>query len=72
MGPSRPFPYRHGEGYYNFRGLRAYKEKFHPIWQPRHPVYPGGLTLPRVLADVTALVAGGYRHIFMKGGHHVA
>jgi len=36
------FVYRYGEGYYNFRGLRAYKEKFHPIWQPRYLVYPAG------------------------------
>jgi phosphatidylglycerol lysyltransferase len=66
------FVYRYGEAYYNFRGLRAYKEKFHPAWQPRYLAYPGGLTLPRVLADVAALVAGGYRHIFIRGGRHVA
>jgi phosphatidylglycerol lysyltransferase len=66
------FVYRYGEAYYNFRGLRAYKEKFHPVWQPRYLAYPGGLTLPRVLADVTALVAGGYRHIFVRGVRHVA
>jgi hypothetical protein len=28
--------------------------------------YPGGLKLPRILADVSALVAGGYRAIFLK------
>ena len=26
---------------------------------------PGGMTLPRVLADISALVAGGYRRIFL-------
>jgi phosphatidylglycerol lysyltransferase len=58
------FVYHHGEFFYNFQGLRAYKDKFDPVWEPRYLVYPGGVVLPRVLADVTALIAGGYRHIF--------
>ena len=60
------FLYQHGERVYNFQGLRAYKEKFNPIWEPHYLAYPGGLRLPRILADVSALVAGGYRHIFLK------
>lgn len=60
------FLYQHGEAFYNFQGLRAYKEKFHPEWEPRYLVYPGGLRLPRILADVAALVAGGYRRILLK------
>jgi hypothetical protein len=27
-------------------------------------VYPGGMKLPRILADVSALVAGGYRKVW--------
>jgi phosphatidylglycerol lysyltransferase len=60
------FLYEHGGPFYNFQGLRAYKDKFHPIWEPRYLAYPGGLRLPRVLAGVSALVAGGYRRIFLK------
>ena len=60
------FLYEHGEALYGFQGLRAYKEKFHPEWEPRYLVYPGGLTLPRILADVSALIAGGYRRILLK------
>ena len=56
--------YRRGEAFYNFQGLRAFKEKFHPVWEPRYLAYPGGLSLPRVMADVSALVAGGYTRIF--------
>jgi phosphatidylglycerol lysyltransferase len=56
--------YRRGEAFYNFQGLRAFKEKFHPEWEPRYLAYPGGLSLPRVMADVSALVAGGYGRIF--------
>jgi phosphatidylglycerol lysyltransferase len=60
------FLFEHGEGFYNFQGLRMYKEKFNPVWEPRYLAYPGGLALPRVLADVSALVAGGYRRILLK------
>ena len=60
------FLYEHGEAVYNFHGLRAYKEKFNPVWEPHYLAYPGGLRLPRIMADLSALVAGGYRHIFRK------
>jgi phosphatidylglycerol lysyltransferase len=60
------FLYTHGEGIYRFQGLRAYKEKFHPVWKPHYLAYRGRLTLPRILADVAVLVAGGYRRIFRK------
>ncbi|HUR33147.1 MAG TPA: phosphatidylglycerol lysyltransferase domain-containing protein, partial [Vicinamibacterales bacterium] len=59
------FLYRHGESMYHFQGLRAYKEKFDPVWEPHYLAYPGGMKLPRILADVSALVAGGYRRIFL-------
>lgn len=58
------FVYRHGEAFYNFEGLRAYKDKFHPMWEPRYLAYPGGLALPVVLADIAALSSGGYVRIF--------
>jgi phosphatidylglycerol lysyltransferase len=61
------FVYGHGETFYNFKGLRTYKEKFHPVWEPRYLAYPGGLALPRILADVSALIAGGYRRL-LRGG----
>ena len=60
------FLYEHGESVYNFQGLRAYKDKFNPIWEPHYLAYPGGLRLPRIMADVSALVAGGYSRIFRK------
>jgi phosphatidylglycerol lysyltransferase len=51
--------FRHGEDFYNFQGLRQFKEKFDPEWQPRYLVSPGGVVLPRVLANVASLVSGG-------------
>jgi len=60
------FVYRHGEHFYNFRGVRAYKEKFHPVWTPLYLASPGGVALPAILLDVSALIAGGYAGILSK------
>ncbi|HEY4311810.1 MAG TPA: bifunctional lysylphosphatidylglycerol flippase/synthetase MprF [Pirellulales bacterium] len=51
--------FRHGEHFYNFQGLRQYKEKFHPQWEPRYLASPGGLRLPRILANVATLISAG-------------
>ncbi len=60
------FLFSHGEPFYNFQGLRHYKEKFDPTWRPRYLASPGGLTLPRALADITALVSGGLTGVLGK------
>ncbi|MBI3270183.1 MAG: bifunctional lysylphosphatidylglycerol flippase/synthetase MprF [Planctomycetes bacterium] len=51
--------FRHGEHFYNFQGLRRFKEKFGPEWEPKYLACPGGLALPRVLANVASLISGG-------------
>ncbi|MDH4167526.1 MAG: phosphatidylglycerol lysyltransferase domain-containing protein, partial [Gammaproteobacteria bacterium] len=61
--------YRYGEDFYNFEGLRQYKEKFQPEWQPRYLAAPGGLAQPRVLLDVTSLISGGLVDTVRKDGH---
>ncbi|HWQ40373.1 MAG TPA: phosphatidylglycerol lysyltransferase domain-containing protein [Burkholderiales bacterium] len=61
------FVYRHGEHFYNFRGLRRYKEKFDPVWTPLYLASPGGIALPAVLVDLTALIAGSLTGIVLKG-----
>jgi phosphatidylglycerol lysyltransferase len=58
--------YRHGEHFYNFQGLHQYKEKFDPVWEPRYLACPGGLALPRVLADAAALISRGFRGMVAK------
>ena len=55
-----------GEHFYNFQGLRTYKEKFEPVWQPKYLAAPGGLSLPRTLADIAALISGGLKGILFK------
>lgn len=58
--------YRHGEHFYNFRGLRQYKDKFDPEWEPRYLASPGGLILPRVIANTAALISGGLRGVVSR------
>lgn len=60
------FIFQHGEHFYNFEGLRSYKEKFNPVWKPKYIACPGGTGLPRILLDVAALIAGGPSRIFIK------
>jgi phosphatidylglycerol lysyltransferase len=58
--------FTHGEYFYNFKGLRAYKEKFNPIWEPRYIALPKGFKQMFVLKDVALLIAGGAKEIFSK------
>lgn len=58
--------FRRGERFYNFKGLRAFKEKFDPVWEPRYLCTAGGLDPWVVLADVAALQSGGLRGVIGK------
>ena len=58
--------YQHGERFYHFQGLRAFKEKYHPVWSPRYLASPGGLALPIILAHVTALISGSPKNSAVK------
>ncbi len=50
--------YGHGERLYGFSGLRAFKAKFGPVWVPRYIGTSPGLSAPRALIDLAALVGG--------------
>lgn len=47
-----------GGRFYNFEGLRDYKNKFQPQWEPRYMATWGGMDPLLVAADVNALVSG--------------
>jgi phosphatidylglycerol lysyltransferase len=51
--------FRYGEHFYNFQGLREWKEKFDPVWEPRYLAAPSALAVPIVLTRVASLVNAG-------------
>lgn len=53
--------FRHGGHFYNFQGLRQYKEKFDPEWAPKYLASPAGLALPRILINLVSLISGGLK-----------
>ncbi|MCF8516880.1 MAG: bifunctional lysylphosphatidylglycerol flippase/synthetase MprF [Rhodobacteraceae bacterium] len=60
------FIYRHGGAFYNFEGLRAFKQKFRPEWRPSYIAVPPGLSPTRAMADVALLIAGGPKGLIGK------
>jgi phosphatidylglycerol lysyltransferase len=59
--------YRNVNRFYNFRGLHAFKEKFHPIWSPRYLVYPGTSNLPAIsIALLNANLGGSLLGNFVR------
>jgi phosphatidylglycerol lysyltransferase len=55
--------YRHGEHFYNFEGLQAYKAKFAPRWRPKYLACPGGFDLPLIMLDIATLIGGGFKGV---------
>lgn len=60
------FVFSRGESFYNFQGLREYKNRFDPAWEPRYLASPGGFALPFILTDIAALIGGGVTGVFTK------
>ncbi len=58
--------FRHGGAFYNFEGLRAFKQKFAPVWRPRYLAVPGSLPPLAALKDVAILIAGGAKGLVSK------
>jgi phosphatidylglycerol lysyltransferase len=59
--------FQHGEDWYNFQGLRFFKQKFEPDWQPRYVSYQSAFEFPVAIAYVSALIAGGWMNVFSAG-----
>ena len=60
------FVFKYGEHFYNFQGLRQYKDKFDPQWSPKYLACYKGLMLPRILANLAALISGGITGVVTK------
>lgn len=58
--------FRYGGAFYNFAGLRGFKQKFGPQWRPRYFAVPGALPPLTALRDVTLLISGGARGVVAR------
>ena len=57
--------FEHGERFYNFKGLKAFKTKFQPRWEPRYlAVASVGPAI--AMMDATLLIGGGLRGVVGK------
>ncbi|MCS5420823.1 MULTISPECIES: phosphatidylglycerol lysyltransferase domain-containing protein [Psychrilyobacter] len=60
------FIYENSDTYYNFEGLKKFKNKFFPEWNSKYIAYSGNFNLLRLLLDITSLVSGGVLKVFKK------
>ncbi len=55
--------FQHGGRFYNFAGLRAFKDKYDPAWEPRYLAVASAAPPMLPLADAAFLIAGGPRGV---------
>ncbi|MBB4955507.1 phosphatidylglycerol lysyltransferase [Agrobacterium vitis] len=60
------FLFEHGERLYNFKGVKAFKAKFHPEWQPRYLAVCDKRQTPQAVVDIALLIGGGLRGLVRR------
>ncbi len=51
--------FERAEEIYNFQGVRRYKGKYDPLWQPRYIAGPHKWQIPILMADIGLIASGG-------------
>ena len=60
------FVFHHGGRFYNFQGLRKYKDKYNPEWEPKYLASPGGVAVFAVLTNIASMISGGITGVVSK------
>ena len=53
--------FKYGNHFYRLQGLRQYKDKFRPVWEPIYIATPGGFSLPETLLNLISLISSSYK-----------
>ena len=58
------FIYKHGNHFYNFEGLKKFKNKFDPEWEPKYVAFYGNPI--KIVSNTVSLISGGMKGFFKK------
>lgn len=58
--------FRHGGAFATFADLRAFRERFRPVWRRRYLAVPVGVSPMSALSDVAVLIAGGPKRLKLR------
>ena len=58
------FIYKHGNHFYNFEGLKKFKNKFDPEWKPKYVAFYGNPV--KIAGNTVSLISGGMKGFFKK------